>query len=127
MKFCGKPKNKEDAIRMLKKLQGKRHTVYTSLSVIIEERGEVKEYKEVNENYVYVKKMDISEILNYVDTRYSSTVKELSELTGSSESTVRRDIQSLVEAGKLNKIYGGVKSIKRKVITEEPEMVKNII
>ncbi len=63
-------------------------------------------------------------ILNYVDTSGSSTIKELSQLTGSSESTVRRDIQSLVEAGQLLKIYGGVKSIKRKVLTEEPDMIK---
>lgn len=68
MKCYGKPKNREDAIKMLRKLQGKRHSVFTSLSVIIEERGEVKEYKEVIESYVYVKKMEESEIVNYVDT-----------------------------------------------------------
>lgn len=68
MKFYGKPKNREDAIRMLRMLQGKRHSVYTSLSVIIEERGIVKEYKETYESYVYVKPMEDSEIINYVDT-----------------------------------------------------------
>ena len=68
MKFCGKPKNREDAIRMLRKLQGKKHTVYTSLIVLIEDRGEVKEYKEVVEAYVYIKNMEESEIVNYVDT-----------------------------------------------------------
>ena len=67
-KFSGKPKDREDAIRMLRKLQGNRHSVYTSLSVIIEERGNVKEYKEVYESYVYIKPMEESEILNYVDT-----------------------------------------------------------
>ena len=45
-RFYGKPKDRDDAIRMLRKLQGNRHSVYTSLSVIIEERGEIKEYKE---------------------------------------------------------------------------------
>ena len=64
----GKPKDREDAIRMLKALQGARHSVYTSLSVIIEEKGKVKEYKEVYETYVYVKPMEDSEIINYVDT-----------------------------------------------------------
>lgn len=53
---------------MLRKLQGKRHSVYTSLSVIIEERGKLKEYKEVSESYVYIKQMEDSEIINYVDT-----------------------------------------------------------
>lgn len=64
----GKPKDREDAIKMLKKLQGKKHTVYTSLSVLIEEREKIKEYKEVVENYVYVKEMEDSEIINYIDT-----------------------------------------------------------
>ena len=68
MKSYGKPENREDAIRMLRKLQGRRHSVFTSLSVIIEERGEVKEYKEVTESYVYVKPMEESEIINYIDT-----------------------------------------------------------
>ena len=64
----GKPEDREDAIRMIRKLQGNRHSVFTSLSVIIEERGEVKEYKEVIESYVYVKSMEDSEIINYIDT-----------------------------------------------------------
>ena len=67
-RFYGKPKDRDDAIRMLRKLQGNRHSVYTSLSVIIEERGEIKEYKEVYESYVYIKKMEDSEILNYINT-----------------------------------------------------------
>ncbi len=67
-KFYGKPKDREDSIRMLRKLQGNRHTVYTSLSIIIEEKGEVKEYKEITESYVYIKKMEDSEIINYVDS-----------------------------------------------------------
>ena len=53
---------------MLRKLQGRRHSVYTSLSVIIEEKGKIKEYKETYETYVYVKNMEDSEIINYVDT-----------------------------------------------------------
>ncbi len=53
---------------MLKKLQGNRHSVFTSLSVIIEDGGKIKEYKEVFETYVYIKPMEESEILNYVDT-----------------------------------------------------------
>lgn len=68
MKFCGKPEDREDAIRMLKKLQGTSHSVFTSLSVIIEEKGIIKEYKDVFETKVYIKKMDDSEIINYVDS-----------------------------------------------------------
>ena len=68
MRFCGKPEDREDAIRMLKRLQGRQHSVYTSLSVIIEEHEEVKEYKDVFESKVYIKKMEDSEIINYVDS-----------------------------------------------------------
>ena len=67
-KFYGKPKDREDAIRMLRKLQGNKHTVYTSLSVIIEEREEIKEYKDLIKSDVYVKKMEDSEIKNYINT-----------------------------------------------------------
>ena len=64
----GKPKDRDDAIKMLKKLQGNRHSIFTSLSVIIEDRGKIKEYKEIFESYIYVKPMDELEIINYVDT-----------------------------------------------------------
>jgi len=53
---------------MLKLIQGRKHSVFTSLSVIIENNGEKKEYKETYETLVYVKEMEDSEIENYVDT-----------------------------------------------------------
>lgn len=68
VKCYGKPENRDDAIRMIKLLQGNKHSVYTSLSVIIEEKGNIKEYKETFESFVYVKQMEDSEIENYVDT-----------------------------------------------------------
>lgn len=64
----GKPKDREDAIRIIKELQGTSHKVYTGLSVIIENKGEVKEYKETVYSEVFVKPMEESEIINYVDT-----------------------------------------------------------
>lgn len=67
-KVFGKPKDREDAIRMLRELQGSMHTVYTSLSVIIENNGKVKEYKESYHTDVYIKPMEDSEIINYIDT-----------------------------------------------------------
>ena len=67
-RFCGKPKDRDDAIKALRKLQNNKHTVYTSLSVIIEERGEIKEYKDLIKSDVYIKKMEDSEIINYVDS-----------------------------------------------------------
>jgi septum formation protein len=64
----GKPKNREEAIATLKILQGNKHIVYTSLSVLIEDRGEYREYKETYANYVYIKPMEESEIINYVNS-----------------------------------------------------------
>ena len=64
----GKPKTRDEAIKMLLDLQGSKHTVYTSLSVLIEDRGEYNEYKETVSSDVYVKKMETSEIINYIDT-----------------------------------------------------------
>lgn len=66
--ILGKPKDRDDAVRMLRKLQGNKHIVYTSLSVIIEERGEIKEYKDLIKSDVYIKKMEDSEIKNYINT-----------------------------------------------------------
>lgn len=64
----GKPKTRDEAIKMLKKIQGTSHSVYTSLSVLIEERGQYKEYKETIESKVYVKPMQDSEIINYINS-----------------------------------------------------------
>lgn len=64
----GKPKDRDEAINMLKDLQGRSHTVYTSLAILIEEKGQYKEYKELEKTRVFVKKMSDEEIENYVDS-----------------------------------------------------------
>lgn len=64
----GKPKNRDEAIKMIRKLQGGMHTVYTSLTVISEYRDEYKEYKEIYPTDIYVKKMEDYEILKYIDS-----------------------------------------------------------
>ena len=64
----GKPKNRDEAIEMLKDLQGNKHTVYTSLSVLIENMNEYKEYIEVYSADIYIKPMENSEIINYIDS-----------------------------------------------------------
>ena len=67
-KQLGKPQNREEAIKMLQNLQGRSHFVYTSLAVLIEEKGEYKEYKELSKARVFIKKMSDEEIINYVDS-----------------------------------------------------------
>ena len=64
----GKPKSRQEAISMLKKLQGSMHKIYTSLIVLVENDGKFKEYKELFPVEVFVKPMDSKEIENYVDS-----------------------------------------------------------
>lgn len=46
-------------------------------------------------------------ILNLLEKKGAVTVQELSEVLGTSESTVRRDLNTLNEQGKLEKVHGG--------------------
>ena len=62
----GKPKDRQDALRMLKNLQGKTHKVYTSIAVLIENNGEYKEYNELHETKITVKSMSDYEISRYI-------------------------------------------------------------
>ena len=66
-KVYGKPKDRQDAIRMLKELEGQEHFVYTSLVVLIESAGEYKEYKEIDKTKITVANMSDEEIIEYVD------------------------------------------------------------
>ena len=67
-KQFGKAKTKEEAIQMLKELQGKTHFIYTSLAILIENHGKYKEYKELHKVKIFVKEMTDEEIENYVDS-----------------------------------------------------------
>ena len=63
----GKAKSREEAIQMLKELQGKSHFIYTSLAILIEEQGKYKEFKELYQVKVFVREMSDEEIEKYVD------------------------------------------------------------
>lgn len=67
-KIFGKPKDRSDAIKMLRQLQGGMHTVYTSIAVLIEYQEKNREYNEVIKTDVYVKNMSDEEIIEYVDS-----------------------------------------------------------
>ncbi len=67
-KIYGKPKNRVEAIKMLKELENECHTIYTSLAIIIEENGEYKEYKELSKTLVKVSHITDEEIIDYIDT-----------------------------------------------------------
>lgn len=63
-----KPKDALDAKKMIKKLQGKSHTVITSLCVLIEENGKYEEYIDYDTAKVYLKKMTDEEIDKWIKT-----------------------------------------------------------
>lgn len=63
----GKPKDRKDAIRMLKTIQGDVHSVYTSIAILIEEKGEYKEFKDIVKTSIKVHPMTEQEISEYVD------------------------------------------------------------
>ncbi|HEX3077958.1 MAG TPA: Maf family protein [Lachnospiraceae bacterium] len=72
--IMGKPKNEEDAKRMLSQLQNDSHEVYTGVSVIVktmEEDGSILD-KEINfavETKVYINPMSSKQIDDYVATK----------------------------------------------------------
>ncbi len=67
-KQFGKAKTREEAIQMLKELQGNTHFIYTSIAILIEDRGNYQEYKELHKVKIVVKPMSDEEIENYVDS-----------------------------------------------------------
>ncbi|MDR0885769.1 MAG: DeoR/GlpR family DNA-binding transcription regulator [Clostridiales Family XIII bacterium] len=60
-----------------------------------------------------------SQILNLIKTRGTVTVQELTDELGASESTIRRDLSTLNEMGKLRKVYGGATSLEMSSITND--------
>lgn len=63
----GKPKNKEEAIKMLNKLKNTNHRVITSLSVLIQDKDKYTEYIDYDIARVYFKDMSQNEILRWID------------------------------------------------------------
>lgn len=63
-----------------------------------------------------------SEILNFLKERHAITVTELTTLLGTSESTIRRDLNTLAELGKLNKVHGGATAKETSYSFEEEDV-----
>ena len=66
--ILGKPKDKDDAVRMLKLLQGKQHSVYTGVSLVYLKEGIAQTRTFVEETKVYVAPMTDEQIEAYVAT-----------------------------------------------------------
>ena len=66
--ILGKPKSRDDAFKMLKKLNNTSHEVITSIYVFQVINNKVTEYKDYSKALVYVDNLTDSEINNYLDT-----------------------------------------------------------
>ena len=67
-KIYGKPKNEEDAFRILKELNGSKHQVITGLAILVERSGKYQEYLDYDITEVYFKNMTDEEIKNWIAT-----------------------------------------------------------
>ena len=100
---------------MLKELQGDIHSVYTSLSILIEDRGEYKEYKEVVRTDINVNPISDEEIIEYVDNErpfdkagdyaiQSSFCKYIDEIDGNYMSVIGLPVDKVYSILKENEI-----------------------
>ena len=65
-------------------------------------------------------------ILELLEWKKSVTVKELTELLDTSESTIRRDLTVLNREGKLVKVFGGAVALDAKYNTKDPEVEERL-
>lgn len=67
-----------------------------------------------------------NKIMSVLFTNSSVSVAELTEITGASESTIRRDLLTLAKMGKLKKVHGGAVSMEPSILLQEPDMAEKI-
>lgn len=114
-KILGKPRDRQDAIRMLKSIQGDVHSVYTAISIIIEEKGKCREIKEVVRTEITVTNMTDAEIIEYVDNEepydkagsyaiQSCFAKYIEEIDGNYMSVIGLPINKVYQILKDNEI-----------------------
>ena len=65
-------------------------------------------------------------ILEELRTKNAVSVTELVDKLGASESTIRRDLNTLDEMGKLKKVHGGATVNDREYISDEPSVTDKI-
>ena len=66
-KLLGKPKDKEEAVEMLKMLENNMHTVYTGLFVLIKQEEKIEKILTHSKTDVYFKKLSDEQILEYIE------------------------------------------------------------
>lgn len=114
-KIYGKPKSREDAIRMLKELQDNIHSVYTGLVILIEDKGKYKEYTEVVRTDIDVMPITNEEIVEYIDSEQpydkagsyaiqSCFCKYIDEISGNYMSVIGLPVDKVYKILKENEI-----------------------
>lgn len=114
-KIFGKPKDRNEAIKMLKQLQGDIHSVYTSVAILIEYRGKYKEYKEIVRTDINVNPITDAEIIEYIDQEepydkagayaiQSCFCKYISEIDGNYMSVIGLPVDKIYSILKENEI-----------------------
>lgn len=66
--IIGKPKDKKDAMRILKKLNGKSHLIISGIVLMSKKKKEIKSVFSCEVTKVYMRKVTDKEIKEYVDT-----------------------------------------------------------
>ncbi len=66
--LLGKPKDKQDAISTLQKIQNKVNSIYTGMCMIIQQKGKVFTKNWYEKADVYMKPMSKKDIIDYVET-----------------------------------------------------------
>lgn len=64
-----------------------------------------------------------SQILQLLEKKKAVTVAQFTEALGTSESTIRRDLNTLAQYGKLKKVHGGATAIEKKAVTQEENVL----
>ena len=67
-KIYGKPKDNQDAFKMLKELKNTKHQAITGLAILVEKDGKYEEYLDYDIAEVYFKDMTDEEITNWINT-----------------------------------------------------------
>ena len=67
-KIYGKPKNEQNAFKILKELNGTNHQVITGLAILVERNGKYEEYLDCDITEVHFKNMTDTEIKNWIAT-----------------------------------------------------------
>lgn len=67
-KLYGKPKDRQDAVRMLNELKNAKHQVYTSLAILVQQENTYQEYVDCDITDVYFSDITQEEIEQWIDT-----------------------------------------------------------